>query len=224
MPLSGRLERLVLAVLTLGTQHAVSIDHLVLALWGDDEPESAVDTIHSIISRLRHKLGSELIERVDHSYRLTVCPDDVDSIQFERLLNEALGLLASDTTHAHHVAREALGLWRGDPFGGVRDEESVASEAARLEELRDLAVQVCLEADVASGRHRQAIPRLRSRLQSDPYNERLWRLLATALSLDGRRVEALRACQDLRSLLAEAGVEPGEDLQSLERSIATSAG
>ncbi len=41
----------------------------------------------------------------------------------------------------------------------------------------------------------------------------------TALAMDGRRVEALRACTRVRTVLREVGIELGEDLADLERRV-----
>lgn len=46
-----------------------------------------------------------------------------------------------------------------------------------------------------------------------------WYLLIETLAGHGRRVEALRARRLLRGVLAEVGVEAGDDLVSLEQEI-----
>lgn len=56
-------------------------------------------------------------------------------------------------------------------------------------------------------------------MQENPYRERLWYLLIDALARDGRRVEALRACTDLRRILRQAGLEGGVHLDVLEDRI-----
>ena len=50
-----------------------------------------------------------------------------------------------------------------------------------------------------------------------------WLLLGEALRRDGRRVEALRTCERLRRVLADAGLAPGPELIDLERRIAGTA-
>ena len=64
-----------------------------------------------------------------------------------------------------------------------------------------------------------ALGELLAATEEQPYREHLWFLLIEALASHGRRVEALRACRKLRNVLAEVGVEAGEDLLSLEQRI-----
>jgi DNA-binding SARP family transcriptional activator len=54
--LGGRQQRFVLALLALETGHAVSLDRIADALWGDDLPPSYVTTIQTYVFRLREVL------------------------------------------------------------------------------------------------------------------------------------------------------------------------
>ncbi len=58
-------------------------------------------------------------------------------------------------------------------------------------------------------------------VEEHPYRERFWYLLVVALALSGRRVEALRACTDLREILAEVGLEPIAAIRQLEDEVLT---
>ena len=60
---------------------------------------------------------------------------------------------------------------------------------------------------------------LEAAIEENPYRERLWHLLVQALARQGRRVEALRACAELRRLLVEVGLEPGVEVTRLEEQI-----
>src|SRR5262249_43653703 len=63
LTLAGARQRAVLAVLLLHANEAVSADRLVLALWGEEAPPTAVKALHVAVSRLRRDLGAaELIE------------------------------------------------------------------------------------------------------------------------------------------------------------------
>ena len=75
--LGGRQQRFVLALLALETGHAVSLDRIADALWGDDLPPSYVTTIQTYVFRLREvlepgraKRGSGPRPRVDARRRL----------------------------------------------------------------------------------------------------------------------------------------------------------
>ena len=74
-------------------------------------------------------------------------------------------------------------------------------------------------ADVACGQLSSAIASLEEEIEENPYRERLWYQLVLALARDGRRVEALRAVQRLRRMLAETGLNPSTEILELERQV-----
>ena len=83
--------------------------------------------------------------------------------------------------------REALALWRGRALADVADVESLAREAARLEELRLVAVEGRIEADLGLGLGAEAAGELETLVAEYPVRERLWRLLVLALYRAGGR-------------------------------------
>jgi DNA-binding SARP family transcriptional activator len=218
VPLRGHTERALLVALVLSVDHAVSADQLVMAVWGDNPPPSARNTMQSAISRLRHKFGGVIVGD-GHSYRLATAPDCIDAVRFERLVVAAEGALADDPQLAGALSVEAMALWRGVPFGELADDELVLAEVQRLDELRSNAEATRLEADVALGRFASVIARLRAELVEQPYRERLWFLLMVALARAGRRVEALRAYDDVWDVMASVGLEPSRELQELQSQI-----
>jgi DNA-binding SARP family transcriptional activator len=216
--MGSRHGRALLAALVVAAGHAVSIRQLEAAVWGDDPPRSADDSLHTYVSRLRHLLGHDTIERVDHSYRLAVGRGQIDALRFEDLLAEA-EQHRSDPETCLRLSREALALWRGEPFGDLADVDAFRLEAMRLEELRVAAMELALESELALGGSGIVVAELDSAVEEYPYRERLWYLLIRALQRDDRRVEALRACQRLREVLAEAGLGPGDELRTLEAEV-----
>ncbi len=214
----GRNARRLLGALVIGAGRAVSADRLKWAIWGDTPPRSADGSLQTYIARLRAVLGAETIERADHSYRLVVDRSQVDAIRFEDLV-----VAATDLEHDPHrcvdVCREALNLWRGDPFGDFVDDEPFGLESARLAELRTTVMETALGCELALGHHEIVVAELESAVEEHPYRERLWYMLIEALARDERRVEALRAVGRLRSTLAAAGLEAREDLDDLELSV-----
>jgi len=116
---------------------------------------------------------------------------------------------------------EALRLCRGPALGDVTDDFSFAREAAsRLEEARLSALEERIDADLACGRHRDVLAELETLTRTNPLRERLWVQRMLALYRAGRQAEALRAYQELRSLLREElGIEPNATLQRLETAI-----
>ncbi len=217
-PVGGRQARAVLATLAVGAGHAVSIDLLNQALWGDRPPASAANTLQSYISDLRRLLGAGSIARVNHSYELDIDPRAIDAVRFEALLGEAAAA-RDQPKECARLGREALGLWRGRPFGELADDEALHLEALRLDELRLATMELCLEAELALGHAELVLGELEVAIEEHPYREHLWHLLIETLAGQGRRVEALRACKRLRGMLNEVGVEAGDDLVALERRI-----
>jgi DNA-binding SARP family transcriptional activator len=217
--LGGRKSKIAFAALVISLNHAVPIDCLTAAVWDDDPPPSGVDTLQSILSRLRASLGHDAIELIDHSYRLVLKPESVDAVRFERLLARASSVLPDDPETAAVTGGDALGLWRGVPFGDLCDVPVLEPEVRRLEALRLSVVEIRLEADVACGRLPSAIASLETEVSEHAYRERLWYLLILALARDGRRVEALRAAQRLREVLADTGLEPSAEILELEEHV-----
>lgn len=213
----GRRARMLLGALVVSVGRTVSSDQLVEALWGDDPPACALNTLQSYVSRLRGMLGSDAVRLVDHAYVLDADVDTLDALRFEHLVRTAHGM--DDPSEVRAMCHEALGLWRGAPFGDLADLDPFRLEALRLDELRVAAMESQLEAELALGRHDLVIGALEASVQENPYRERLWHLLIEALGHQGRRVEALRVCADLRALLASAGLEGGQALDELEERI-----
>ncbi len=214
----GPQARAVLGALAIGAGQAVPIDHLLQALWGDHPPESAERTLLTYISNLRHIFGADAVLRIDHAYALEVGAQDIDAVRFESLLGRAIAAKA-DPGECLRICREALHLWRGRPFGDLADDEAFRLEAYRLGELRLAAMELSMEAELALGNHELVVSELEVAVEEHPYREHLWYLLIEALAACDRRVEALRACSRLRDVLAEVGVEAGDDLLSLEQQL-----
>jgi predicted ATPase len=102
----------------------------------------------------------------------------------------------------------------------VADVEALAREGARLEELRLVAVEGRIEADIELGLAAEAAGELKGLVGEYPVRERLWRLLVLALYRCGRQADGLAAYRRAREMLAEElGIEPGEELRQLEQAV-----
>lgn len=216
--IGGLQVKTLLAALVVSARRAVPVSSLTELLWRDDPPPAADNTLQTYISQLRQALGREAVVAVDHSYRLDVDPDQIDAVQFERLVSQASDE-RDEPERCRELCRDALRLWRGRPFGELADTGPFALEAYRLDELRLATMELMLESELALGRHELIVGELESAVVEHPYHEGLWYLLIEALDRSGRRVEALRTCTRLRHVLAKVGIEPGERLVELEQAI-----
>ena len=111
-------------------------------------------------------------------------------------------------------------MWRGRALADVADVQALAREGARLEELRLVALEGRIEADVELGLAAEVAGELEGLVAGYPLRERLWRLLVLALYRCGRQADALAAYRRARTVLAEElGIEPGEELRQLEQAV-----
>ena len=219
--LGGRQQRWLLAILLVERGRAVSSDRLIDELWPGGPPGGAEGTLRVYVSRLRSALGEKTVVARPPGYVLDIDTDALDAWRFERLFREGQDALARG---AAGLAAERLGaaleIWRGPAFADVRDGGIVAVEARRLDELRLVALEERVDAELLLGRHASLVAELERLVAEEPLRERLWRQLVLALYHSGRQPEALAAYGRARTLLSESfGLDPGEELRALERAV-----
>jgi len=222
VPLGGRRQRALLALLLVARGRPVATDTLAEELWQGRPPEGFQTTLRSYVSRLRRALaGHAELAGGRAAYSLQVPPEAVDVVRFERLVQEGAEALARGAVgRAADRYRQALALWRGPALAGAGDDGTLRLEAQRLEELRLQALEQRIEAELGLGRSDGLVEELEALVERHPYRERLWRHLMLALYRAERQADALEAYRRARTLLAEElGLEPGEQLKELERAI-----
>ncbi len=226
--LGGVKQRAVLAMLVLRLNEVVSTDLLVQGLWGDRAPAGAVNTVQVYVSRLRKALqarpsdgtGTPVLQRRGPGYVLELDSELVDLRRFERLVREGGRALRPAPDRAASLLREALELWRGQPLAEFADEPFARAEIPRLEQQRLAALETCLEAELALGRHGEVVGELETLVGEHPLHEGLHGLLMLALYRSGRQAEALGVYKRMRRTLAdELGIDPGGPLQQLHQQI-----
>jgi len=220
---TGR-ERALLAVLALQRGEVVSTDGLVDALWGEQPPTTASKALQGYVSHLRRLLdasgGDGTLVTQPPGYALRVDDSRVDARRFEMLAAEGWRTLDHDAAAAVGTFEEALALWRGPVLGEFAFAEFAQREIHRLEELRLETVEGRIEGLLRLGRHGAVVAELEARVDEHPLRERLRGQLMLALYRCGRQAEALDVYRAGRALLAdELGLDPGIDLQRLERAI-----
>ena len=228
----GAKERLLLAVLAAGAPDVVSTDRIVESLWDGDAPATARRSLHAHVVHLRSALepdrprgsSGRYVVRRGAGYALAAGRDEVDAtLMADLTVRGRARLAAGDAAAAASLLREALALWRGEPFGDWPDAEFADAERRSLSEVRHTATTALLEARLALGEHADVVPDVERLLVADALQESWWRVLVVALYRCGRQADALAAAQRARRVLAEElGADPGPELgRSRRRSSPT---
>lgn len=212
-------QRLLLAVLLSRAGDWMSVDAIVDALWGDDAPTEPRKRLSWHVHRLRRRLGdTELIVWRDGYYIMDVSDETFDARRFESLWRRA-DRSRDDPARAGRLLTEALALWRGPAFGDLGDHHALRPEVVRLHELRAQALEIDMEAKLASD-HRGLVAELSTLVDEFPLRERFRAQLMLALYRAGRQPEALRVYDEARRFRVDSlGIEPGEELRRLHKDI-----
>jgi DNA-binding SARP family transcriptional activator/class 3 adenylate cyclase len=215
--LGGQKQRALLAALLVRAREVVSTDRLIDDLWGEQPPRTAATSLQNFVSQLRKALGPEILVTRAPGYVLDVPAESIDAARFDRALARAR---TQDPVERLETLARALELWRGEPLAEFTYAPFAQSEVRRLEELRLMAIEERVDAELALGRQSEVIGELETLVGQNPLRERLRAQLMLALYRSGRQAEALQAYQAARVALVEGlGIEPGPALQSLQASI-----
>jgi DNA-binding SARP family transcriptional activator len=226
--LGGQRLRALLARLLLSANQVVSTDALIDDLRDRESRRGAGSALRMSVARLRKALAAgqsdsaaELVQTRAPGYLIRLRPEQLDLRQFETLLSEGSDLLAlGNAAGASERLRSATELWRGDPLGEFAYEDFATAAIARLNELRLVALERRVEADLATGASATLVAELEGLVREQPLRERLRAQLMLALYRAGRQAEALEAYQDARrTLTEELGIDPGTSLQQLHQRI-----
>jgi len=211
----GGKPKALLARLLLDAGRPVSTESLVESLW-DDPPASAGKLLQAHVSALRKTLGPDAIATEGGGYALRDAGSDL--ARFEDMSGRAVE--EKEPRHRAGLLREALKLWRGEPLAEFRREPFAAAAVARLEEVRLHALVRRIDAELELGLHEQLASELRGLVDREPLREQLRARLMLALYRSGRQADALDVYRDGRRLMVDRlGIEPGRELQGLERAI-----
>ncbi|HEU4399485.1 MAG TPA: tetratricopeptide repeat protein [Actinomycetota bacterium] len=218
--------RAVLTVLLLRANHTVPATELQAILRSTGRSPTRA-TVRSHIHHLRRVLeptrpgtaAPAMLVTSETGYLLRVQPEQLDTVRFQRLVqNGRRALDADDPVAAAEQLHTALELWRGPIPDDVADSPFVQDEIARLEGLRLTAREARIQADLQLGRHAELLPELELLAAQQPDHEGLRRLLALALYRSHRVDEAAETCRrGITRLLARGHHAP--DLQQLQTAI-----
>ena len=203
----------------------VSGDRIVDALWGARAPGTATKAVQGYVSHLRRVLepgdaGAVLVTRPP-GYVLQTDDETVDAVRFERLAADGRRALEDGSpAEAARLLDQALALWRGPALAEFAFEDFARDDIGRLDDLRLSATEDRVESLLQLGRHGELVGKLDALVAANPLRERLRGQSMLALYRSGRQSDALQVYRDGRRLLAsELGLEPGPELQRLERAI-----
>jgi DNA-binding SARP family transcriptional activator len=213
-----RLHRIFLALLLRGSGRAISRNHLIEGLWGDDPPLHPEVSLRSCVYGARKSLPAPgRVRSTGSGYLIEVRPGELDLTEFRDLSGQ--GRQALDQGNAHAAAAllaQALALWREPPVADLPADR----DTGRLLDQRTDVQEALIDAQLAIGRHRLVLADVRSAVAENPLREHAWAQLMIALYRCGARAEALAAFGRLRMMLvAEHGLEPGPELQELHRKV-----
>ncbi|MDP1794294.1 MAG: BTAD domain-containing putative transcriptional regulator [Acidimicrobiales bacterium] len=221
------LPRTLLTMLVLHAGETVSASRLADALWDDDPPRNPANALQIQISYLRKQLTAEgslqpIITRPG-GYSLNIEREQIDAYRFEQVVratSRSTRTSRDEILIALGELDDALTLWRGDALADVTGEPFAMGEAARLQDLRLVALELRHELMLTLGRHHELVGELTAMVGEHPLRERLHEQLLVALYRSGRQSDALRAYDHTRThLLEELGIDPGPRLQELQRQI-----
>lgn len=223
LDLGGQRQRAVLARLIVAGGRAVPVNTLIDELWPGEPPAQALSTIQGYVSRLRRVLEPGRAPREEAAvlvsappgYALRAEADQVDTWRFERLAKAD-----GPPAEVWEAMEAALALWRGPALAEFADLAWAATEAARLEELRLIAVERRGAAGLALGRATELVADLEAHAAAHPLREEAWRLLALALYRTGRQGDALAALRRARAVWRdELGLDLTAGLRRLEQDM-----
>ena len=214
--LGGPRQRAVLAALLLRAGRVVPTEQLVDELYGAEPPKTATASLQNSVAALRKALGPDVLVTRPPGYLLALAPAQIDARCFEQLLADAR---SATPTERATMLRRALALWRGPPLAEFAFESWAEEDARRLDELRVVALEERIAADLEVGLAADVVPELESLVREHPLRERPRELLMLALYRSGRQADALSAYTDARVALDELGIEPSAALQQLQSAI-----
>jgi DNA-binding SARP family transcriptional activator len=212
----------------LNTNVVVSVDEIVEHLWGENPPQNPRAAVQTCVTRLRGTLDrprprptTPSVDTSAAGYLLPVETDQLDLLQF-RELRAAANRAAqhNDLDGESRYLDQALDLWQGPVLADAPSDSLHRDVVPALLEEHLRAVERRNDVELALGRHDDLVGELGMLTRRHNYRERLWHQLMVALYRGGRKAEALQAYAEIDGLLRdEFGVNPGDELQSLQLAI-----
>ena len=146
----------------------MATDSLIDRMWTGSPPKTARNTLHAHISSLRRRLPNVVVS-TPSGYLVQKDGHESDLDEFIELSSAARARLAAgDPQRAAAEAREALALWRSEPFEDLADGHTALTERGRLAELKLDTQETLARALIACGELNEAIALLRRLTAEEP--------------------------------------------------------
>lgn len=224
LTLGGPKPRAILAALLHRPNETVDTDRLIALVWGA-EADVGRNSVYHYIHNLKVALAPAADRAVLHSlrpnYRLALAEPDrvVDWHRFRALTAEANAARQAGNPHeARALLHHALGLWHGEPLADIG--EALGGIRNSMTKRRLSAAEELAELELRHGNPGQAVDLLTDVCDRHPERERAAALLVRALTVTGRRADAMAAYQRTRSHMANNfGVDPHSPLEAAYRAL-----
>jgi DNA-binding SARP family transcriptional activator len=225
----SRKARTLLALLAVEHRRRHSVERIADVLWGDAQPHRPARSVATLVSRLRGKLGRELVAGDSAGYGLG------DAVRTD--LGDAAAMVAEaevrptgcEASRALAAAVGALNLLGAGTGGVGGDGDVLVDEAdvtwtkrarARHVELLREARHTAAMAGLRSGDHVAAMAMAEAAIAADPFDEFAHRALMRAYAAAAEPARALLTYERLRVRLArDLGVAPEAATRQLHVAI-----
>lgn len=144
----------------LAAPRPMSPARIIEALWEDEPPAGALNTVQAYVSKLRRILEPGRVRAVAPSilvsklggYALVVPDESLDLARARAHAAKGARLLGrGELAGARDELRRALAEWRGDPLSGFEEDSWARAEISHLGELRLTLVEDTAEAELGLG-------------------------------------------------------------------------
>lgn len=227
--LGGLRPRTLLAMLLTADSATVSEDAIIEALWGEEPPAGARNSLQSHVSRLRAALSGsgvphlgDRLARQPRGYRFDVAAGELDVQRVDELLDSARASATSPVDRVR-LLEAARACWRGPALVDLADapgyvSAGLAASQARFDEMEATVHDELAAARLELGEHLRVLSDLEKWAGRRPDREQTQRLLALALHRSGRTADGLSVLRRFRERLADqTGLDPSAALGALEQ-------
>jgi len=197
----------------------VDRDRIIVAVWGDRQPETVVNTLQVHVSHVRRWLGKDAVRYRSGAYTLDLDPQSIDIYRFDGLLEAAADRRREgDSTAATEILTTAMALVRGTAFPDVSDPDLMARRsriAERVDQARADLLECRLETVTDDLELADVIASAREQVSRHPRRESSYAVLMRALAVANRLSDEGEVFRQASAALAADGLQVSERLRDL---------